>query len=514
MKIGAEVLALIGSPRRRRRSLAVLICSATIAMGLIPATGAAVASPRTDTGRVSLARALRAHELEPVRIYRCRQWSRSSLRCSFAATGVLAGSTAEYRCRGLAARTRGRWTLPRCYAPLLWRELLARGLRPVSIGGCGSEPEALVGCTWSAAGVWTGEVPYRCSGKARYETDDASWQIDSCENEYGPIEPLETTPGPVPVLGINENWLQRETWPFLDAAAAIGATVDRVALPWAPVERRPGSYDFSHMDAVYTRIRATGARPLWILGSPPCWAQDDPSACSKLDNPTAATYPPAVEMVDEFADFTVLAAERYPDSTGFEIWNEPNHDHFFHDPDPARYAQIVQQVAGHLDAATAVPVIAGGINPLKVDTPTADLISDASFLRGVYRAGGFGPVDALAYHVYWGDAAGYRLEIRRAFARIYGVMDDYGDERPLWITEIGADSTRMYSVQRQAAVLVDVLAMLRRIREIPVVVIHRMLDTARDSHGVLDQAGQPKPVYCALAFTRSLTPSVCQTGTG
>ena len=265
------------------------------------------------------------------------------------------------------------------------------------------------------------------------------------------------------------------------------------------------------MDAVYERMRAAGAKPLWVLGGPPCWAQDQPQACRELAQPVAATYPPARDKVDDFADFAAAAAARYPKSLGFEIWNEPNHSHFFHNPDPARFGNIVRVVARRLDAVTRTPVIAGGLNPLKVDTPASGLISDANFLRRVYATGGLGRVDAIGYHVYWGDRGGYELEIRRALARVYGVTDAFGDPRPLWITETGADG-RMYSPRAQATALVDVLQMLRRIREIPVVVVHRFADRGIDSHGVVDASGKAKPLYCALGRWRGKAPRLCRHG--
>ena len=474
----------------------------------------AVATPRpavADGGggvKGSLSGLLRDRGLIPTRIYACGKGAQGTVACHFEASGKLPDG-GDFQCAGEAALHKGRWSLTPCYARLLWGRLLKRDVKHASISGCLLPEAGRVECRWSAHGTWPGSVPYRCEGEARFFVAARHWQIDKCVNELGAIEPLAKKPGPEPVFGFNDNWLQRDLWHYLANAHAIGAETERVALPWGPVERSPGSYDFSHMDAVYEHMRAAGAKPLWILGGPPCWAQDDPGLCRKLDPATAATYPPAPDKLDEFADFAVAAAKRYPGSEGFEIWNEPNHSHFFHHPSPERYGQIVRTLARRLSAATKIPVIAAGINPLKVDTPSLELISDANFLRRVYASGGFGPVDALAYHVYWGDPGGYRLEIRRAFARIYGVMDHYKDDRPLWVTEVGADSGSMYSPARQATVLVDVLQMLRRIRRIPVVVVHRFVDAGRDSHGALTAAGKAKPLYCALGLLRGEVPRFC-----
>src|SRR5690349_2818174 len=41
-------------------------------------------------------------------------------------------------------------------------------------------------CGWRAAGVYPGQVPYACAGKAVWKRKPDTWRVDKCENQRQP----------------------------------------------------------------------------------------------------------------------------------------------------------------------------------------------------------------------------------------------------------------------------------------------------------------------------------------
>lgn len=493
------------TPRRSLQALVALV----LGLCTVAALGGTAEAKEWNikSAKAGLAKTLRAEQLTPKQIYTCRVKKPATLTCKFSVSGTLPDAS-PYRCSGNARKKgSGTWKRSPCYIALLYDQLVQRNRQPRTLIGCAPK-KGVVQCSWSAEGTWPGEVPYRCGGDARYSIRSRIWQIDPCDNFYGDVEPLLDTPNPKPVFGFNEDWINQSTRQYLDDTAAIGATTDRVGLVWDGVEYSRGTYDWKFYDRLYAQFRAAGVKPLWVLGGPPCWAQDNPTQCKTMDPNTARTYPPAEGQLAAFAAFAKAAAARYPQSQGIEIWNEPNHPGFWNPKlDPERYGRMVRYVSGQLAPVTPIPIVSAGLSPLESDDPDGGGLSDTTFLRRVYQSGGFGPVDAIGVHVYYYDPVSYELRIRKDFAEFYKVMDQNGDSRPVWVTETGSDSSDVFTNEGQAQALVDTYNLLRRIRSIPVVVVHRFLDGAQkvpgpgiDYYGVYDTAGQPKPAYCALGL--------------
>src|SRR3954468_1596967 len=66
-------------------------------------------------------------------------------------------------------------------------------------------------CGWRAAGLYPGQVPYACAGKARWKRKGDTWIVDKCENQRQPEAPLLDSPNPPPVFGFNDNWIFQTT---------------------------------------------------------------------------------------------------------------------------------------------------------------------------------------------------------------------------------------------------------------------------------------------------------------
>ena len=124
-------------------------------------------------------------------------------------------------------------------------------------------------CMWRAEGVYPGEVPYHCAGKAVWKRKGNRWRVDRCENRLQPMAPLLDTVGPPPVFGFNDNWLTQSV-AAVDLLQDSGAAVARTGLPWSWVESPRGSLQLDeHRPALQPPARprhqapvGAGRRPL------------------------------------------------------------------------------------------------------------------------------------------------------------------------------------------------------------------------------------------------------------
>ena len=140
-----------------------------------------------------------------------------------------------------------------------------------------------------------------------------------------------------------------------------------------------------------------------MLLDAPCCAQADPGACAGGKD----ELHPAPEHYDEFAEFAVAAAKRYPDSIGFEVWNEPNYPLLLGWAARARrdYAKMLKTVADALHSqAPGMTVVSAGLSP-HADTDTSGSIGFRDFLIEMYEHGAAQKADAIGIHPYPGRRA-------------------------------------------------------------------------------------------------------------
>jgi hypothetical protein len=390
---------------------------------------------------------------------------------------------------------------------LLEQELKERGYDGVGASGCSNNRSRYI-CRWHAEGVGPGEVPYKCREKAKLRTNKRTWQIPKCRNRLPAQIPLLAEPGPHPTFGYEDDWLQHLG--LLDQLQGSGADAARQGLYWSAIERSPGSYDWKPFDAVYQDMLARGIRPLWVLFEAPCWAQDKSAGC----NPTKR-YRPTPAHFDDFARFAALAAQRYPEALGIEVWNEENTKLFWGGkPKPKRYASMLKQVAPAIHAANPeMPVISGGLASSYSNSKRG--LSTVKFLRKMYKKRAPNVVDAIGIHAY--AKKPYHQDflgaLRIRLAKSQRVKRKRGDaDKPIWITETGISTAgkQAYSADQQAKALAQIYGLFRRIDgvPIPVLIFHRFVDVptrgfpAEAGYGVLNKQGNRKPAYCAVAKAR------------
>jgi polysaccharide biosynthesis protein PslG len=390
-------------------------------------------------------------------------------------------------------------------AKWLKNELRAQGLEPQGVSSCRPKRgKKVMVCKWRAKGVFPGEIPYECSGKARFTVKKKRWAIDPCNNIEEPRIPLKDAVGSHPLFGFNEDWVHELA--RLDQLAGTGANVARTGLYWDAVQpTSSNARAWTLFDGLYQSMLARGIRPLFILYAAPCWAQA--GSCRQGAHPSAGHY-------DELADFAARAAQRYPQAAGIEVWNEPNYEIYWGGtPDPEAYGEMLKTVVPAIKAANPnMPVITAGLSPHINDD--VDAMAYETFLRRAYATGGPQLADAIGTHPYPNRryVEDYLGNIRVNLFRYLRVMKDFGEEhKPMWVTETGVsnDGDEGFSPDQQADALAQIYNLMRRIdHDIPVVVFHRFIDQPGDprvkerGYGVVAGNGQPKPAYCAVAAVR------------
>jgi hypothetical protein len=236
---------------------------------------------------------------------------------------------------------------------------------------------------------------------------------------------------PPTLLGVTSGAL---TDPGAPVAAEVrvmadsGVTALRVPFYWARIEPVRGKFDFSSVDPFVEAAARGHIELLPIALRAPAWA---------ALHPKLANSPPAGTR--NYAAFLTTLIERYgPDGSfwsdhpglpkqpieTWQIWNEPNHDHYWSDqPYAAAYVRLARAARAAIKKADpdALVVAAG--------------FADRSWesISEIYRAGAKGVFDAVAIHPYTYEVADVLRLVRYARRSLRQAGD--GD-RPLWLTEV------------------------------------------------------------------------------
>ena len=236
--------------------------------------------------------------------------------------------------------------------------------------------------------------------------------------------------------------------------AVLGARRIRVDVSWATVQfGGENSFDWSPFDPIVNAARARGITVLGMLAYTPPWAArpGDGGQGSRPNDP--ATY----------ARFAGAAARHFGPLGvhDWEIWNEPNLDSFWKQPDPAAYTALLRAASTELRRADPkVRVVTGGMAPASDGSGS---VAPITFLKGIYAAGGGTAFDAVGHHPYTYPARPSGTHPLNAWFQMSGgsqslrsVMQGAGDgAKQIWMTEFGAptggEPSRRVSEAEQAA---------------------------------------------------------------
>jgi hypothetical protein len=245
---------------------------------------------------------------------------------------------------------------------------------------------------------------------------------------------------------------------FFQLAKQGNATSARGDFNWEITERTQGTLSWGESDRLVAAAAKVGIRVIAIATYSPKWASSCPADpdfphCGPADPAQYGAF--AAKIVDRYRQGGAFWAANptltYTPLAAIEIWNEPNHKMFWHNPSGTEYAKSVIAAYKAIKVVDPnVPVLAGALASIGSDTP-GEYVSNRTFLTQMYAGGAGGHFDALSNHPYsWGfgktDASAMFLSSSNsAWAKmadtspsLRSIMIDNGDaDKKIWITEFG-----------------------------------------------------------------------------
>ncbi|MCS7056957.1 MAG: beta-galactosidase [Thermoflexales bacterium] len=249
------------------------------------------------------------------------------------------------------------------------------------------------------------------------------------------------------LAGLHTRFVEEaEAWKIkrgLEMVREMGATWIVEFFPWAYYEKRKGQRDFSGAERIVDYADRQGLKVIARLGFTPAWARPPDSTFTHLDPP----------HYRDFADFAAAFAAHFSGRVShFIIWNEPNlqNEWGMRRVDPAAYVALLHTVYPAIKQANPDAVVLAGALAPTIERNRDVALSDLAYLEEMYAAAKREtrhpradlPWDALAVHTYGTtmppeapphpDAINFRrVELLRA------IMQTYGDDSPIYITETG-----------------------------------------------------------------------------
>ena len=161
----------------------------------------------------------------------------------------------------------------------------------------------------------------------------------------------------------------------LQAAIQAGAKVVRTDVFWAWAETVKGQYNFAPWDKLVSSSTSRGLKVILIL------AYGNRLYTAGSDKP-----PITSEAIRAFGDFAEAAARHFAGSgVSYEIWNEPDSQHFWSPVDPVAYAALLKAVVPRIAMGDpAARIYSGGL--AQADFPyLAALLETGALDQGVFH---------------------------------------------------------------------------------------------------------------------------------
>ncbi len=176
-----------------------------------------------------------------------------------------------------------------------------------------------------------------------------------------------------------------------DPLAATGVKYARVQTGWNKCETQKGVYDWTWLDDVVDNLLRRGVQPWFCVGfGNPIYMEND------LPNPTGVGCVPLYygeETIRAWRNFAHALAEHFKDRvTHYEIWNEPNIEHFWY-PEKSSGAEYARFVKMTLEE------IRGAFAQAKIGVVMSDA-TDQRFMTQILERLAPGDVDFFCHHVY------------------------------------------------------------------------------------------------------------------
>lgn len=281
----------------------------------------------------------------------------------------------------------------------------------------------------------------------------------------------------------------------LALAQSAGISLVRVAVEWRRLQPFNGhEYDVWYSGVLadfLNRANQQGVQVYLMVAGSPCWASADPhkNCASGHYN---RSYPPANPT--HYANIMRELVRRHGNQViAWEVWNEPNIERFWANPDPIAYSNLLKAAYPAIKSQKGNAVVLGG----------SIATTDFSFLQGMYSQNANHFYDALAIHPYVKgsplDCSIYLWSFSCGVEGLRAMMLHNRDYKPLWFTEFGWSSLTVGEFN-QSQYLQESLGMLNKWDFVPVATWYNLIDTNFDQGapsfehhmGLFRANGQPK----------------------
>ncbi len=227
-------------------------------------------------------------------------------------------------------------------------------------------------------------------------------------------------------------------WPTTSESQALsadGVRTVRAGLAWDWVEHVQGKRNWGGVDKLMTDASAGGYDLLLAINGCTAWA------CG-----ATRTAPQTDQARAQFQNFVGEAVRRYgangsfwaskpslkPARISWQVWNEVNVGADWPNPTAAGYQQMLSETSATIKSAdSSARVLTSGLAEFPADNTGATLSAFLTDLEKnpAFRSSG----DVVAIHGYAADPAG----VVRILDTTRRIMQAAGDNRPIWITELG-----------------------------------------------------------------------------
>jgi outer membrane protein assembly factor BamB len=244
----------------------------------------------------------------------------------------------------------------------------------------------------------------------------------------------------------------------------------RQQIHWRDMEGEREQFVWKPLDQVVSAARARNFQVLLSIVRSPPWATADGNT-GLPDDP------------ETLAEFMGLLATRYRGRVAaYQIWNEPNlsHENGGTPADPAEYLALLEAVYPAIKqadpCALVVSAALAATNNPDPGVATDDLpffnelytLNDGAFLRVADVVGAHTGAGPYAPDARWAPEEPYLSHhYFRHIERMREIMQNYGDQRQVWLTEYGWTVTRAEGApppvteEQQATYLVDAMWRIR-----------------------------------------------------
>ncbi|NWJ94407.1 MAG: cellulase family glycosylhydrolase [Chloroflexi bacterium] len=285
----------------------------------------------------------------------------------------------------------------------------------------------------------------------------------------------------------------------LELADQLNAKIIRIGVSWRLLERpKKGQFNYgdnwylNRLDGLVSQAKAKNLKIIFVFGETPCWASAQPDKICDDVNPDNSKYNPwyPPNNPQEYADALAYLVNLYRDKSqilAWEVWNEPNCAMFWGrqgcdataiaEPDAARYVELL--MAAYIKAKLT--------NPSAVILGASLAGGDVIYLNWMYKHNVKGYFDALALHPYSVDdapevcngSAGHRWSYKCGLEDVQSFMQNQGDNRPIWITEVGW-TTGGVTLEQQKDYLERALRVWQNWDNVPVLIWYCLIDRDYD----------------------------------